>query len=295
MGLHTRFPIAEWISERITEDNFDGFDLGMYKSKKPDGLLHPSSHLGCEIEMCHTMDPDIGPKKMDQAQLTTLLVGTLMHSFLTGAWESSEWEGLEARCEMKMGPGMPKGWQGTGDLLLGQFGDGKLSEAEWTLFDYKTIKGANVQYLDASRPKIGYHMQASSYWHAAVKMGYRMNPELCIVYIPVSAAPWKQVEPPITHWCNPLPEAKVFGEMRRRSRILKAYLNAKEQGIDCGYKDMPKGQPLTQTTKFDKKLKQFVVTEGNDWLVNYCNSPVCSCKVEKKIIAYLDEDPDGVL
>jgi hypothetical protein len=237
---------------------------------------------------------------MDQAQLTTLLVGTLMHSFLTGAWEGSEWEGIEARCEQKMGAGMPKGWQGTADLLLGQFGDGKLSEPEWTLIDYKTIKGANVQYLDPDKPKRGYHMQASSYWHAAKALGYRMNPELCILYIPVSAAPWKQVEPPIAHWADPLPEKEVFGEMRRRSLILKHYLQAKADGLDplagvgLDPRYVPKPEQPVQTSKYNKKTKQTEVTEGPSWLVNYCNSPVCVCKGEKKVIAYIDE-PEGEL
>jgi hypothetical protein len=290
MGLHNRFPIVEWISERITEANYEGFNLGHYQSKKPDGLLHPSSHLGCEFEMCHTMDPDIGPKKMDQPQLTTLLVGTLMHNFLQAAWESSEWEGLEARCEQKMAAGLPKGWQGTADLLLGQFGDGKLSEAEWTLFDYKTIKGANVAYIDLDNPKPGQHMQASAYWHAAAKLGYKMMPELCIVHIPVSAAPWKQVEPPIAQWLKPLPVEKVFGEMRRRSRVLKAYLELTHGGGTYDPELLPKKQPLVQTQKYNKKTKQTEVTEGPNWLVSYCNSPVCVCKAEKRVIAYLDDD-----
>jgi len=49
-----------------------------------------------------------------------------------------------------------------------------------------------------------------------------------------------------------------------------------------------------QTSKYNKKTKQTEVTEGPSWLVNYCNSPVCVCKGEKKVIAYIDE-PEGEL
>src|SRR3954467_1064514 len=114
MGLHERFPIGQWIIDRLHEDNHSGF-LMHYKTKKPDGLLHPSSHLGCEIAMCHDMDPDIPSKPQSTASLQRLLTGTLWHAWLQGQWESAEWEGLEARCEVKMGEGLPPGWQGRCD------------------------------------------------------------------------------------------------------------------------------------------------------------------------------------
>jgi hypothetical protein len=285
MGLHERFPIAQWIIDRLHEDEI-GWDLGTYQPKIPDGLLHPSTHLGCEIEMCHDFDPDIEMKKQTTASLQRLLTGTLWHAWLAGAWLSGDWEGLEPRVEVKMGEGLPKGWQGSCDLLLGQFGDGVLSEPEWTVMDYKTVAGNGLSFINLDVPKPEQHMQISAYWHAANIMGYKLMPEVCIVHLPVSAAQYKEIEPPIEQWCKPLPQNKVFGEMKRRSQILKHYLTA---GVDGDARYDPQPLPLVQKTKTPKN-KPPVVVEGPSWLVKYCKSPMCMCAgQEERVISY--EEP----
>lgn len=281
MGLHNRFQIGQWIVDRV-EERDSLFDLGCFISKRDDGLLHPSTHMGCEVAMCHSFDTDISKRLETYEGLMPMLVGTLMHTFLTSAWESGDWEGIEARCEVPMGEGLPKGWQGSCDLLLGQYGDDKLTSPEWTVIDYKTVKGANIQYLDIDRPKYGYYVQASAYWHAANKMGYRMNPELCIVYVPVSTAPFKGFQRPIESWVRPMPQNEVFGEMKRRSRILKAYL--------AGDKDAPKKLEPEQVNKLNKKTGMIEVIEQQQWNASYCNSSQCQCKSERRVVAYLDKD-----
>lgn len=284
MGLHNRFPIAQFVIDLVKEDNFEGFAMH-YQSKKPDGLLHPSGDLGCEVEMCHTHDPDIGNKPLDLANKQTLLTGTLWHAFIQGAIEAGEWDGVEFKCETSMAPGLPKGWQGTADLLVGQFGDGKLSEAEWQLIDFKTIKGSNVPYIDMDKPKHGYHMQASAYYYAAQEMGYKLAPELCILYIPVSAQQYKTILPPFEQWCKPLPRPQVYGEMKRRSQILKAYKTALVSGATDDIQHLlPKKQEPIQKTRTRKGVLETV--ETHDWLVNYCNSPQCVCRVPETVISY---------
>lgn len=292
MGIHHRFPIADWIVERLHESNPVGFDMH-YKTKEPDGLLHPSSHLGCEIAMVHDMDPDIPSKPQTTASLQRLLTGTLWHAWLQGAWESAEWDGIEARCEQKMGEGLPPGWQGSCDLLLGQFGDGVLSEAEWTIFDFKTIAGSGLAFLDLTKPKPDQHMQISAYWHAAEAMGYRLNPECCVVHIPISAAQYKEMAPPIEQWMKPLPRNVVFGEMRRRSQVLKAYLNAKESGIDMGYANMPQQMPKEQKVRHNKKLGITEHTEEPSWRVKYCRSSQCACAGQTRDVISYDDSAVG--
>lgn len=283
MGLHERFPIAQWIIDRLHEDD-DGIEM-VYKTKTPDGLLHPSTHLGCEIEMCHDLHPDIEMQKQSTPSLQRLLTGTLWHAWLTAKWEQSEWEGLEPRCELKMGDGLPKGWQGSCDLLLGQFGDGILSEAEWTVMDYKTVAGNGLSFINLDKPKPEQHMQISAYYHAADVMGYRLNPEVCIVHLPVSAAQYQEIAPPIEQWCKPLPRNVVFGEMKRRSQILKAYL---APGIKAeGYPNQPQQLPLVQKTKTPKN-KQPVTVEGPSWLVKYCKSPMCACAGQTETVISYD-------
>jgi hypothetical protein len=295
MGLHNRFPIAQWIIDRLHEENFDGFEMH-YQSKKPDGLLHPSTDLGCEIAMCHGQDPDIPDKPQSTASLQRLLTGTLWHAWLQGQWESGGWDGIEARCEVKMGEGLPPGWQGSCDLLLGQFGDGKLSEAEWTIFDFKTIAGSGLGFIDLNVPKPEQHNQISAYFHAAEAMGYRMNPEVCVVHIPISAAQYKEMEPPIEQWMKPLPRNVIYGEMKRRSQVLKAYLNAKEEGIDMGYMNMPQEMPKVNKTRFNKKLNLTEQTEEPSWLVKYCRSSQCACAGQTKdVIAYAETEGAGSL
>lgn len=291
MGLHERFPIGQWIIDRLHEDD-DGIEM-LYKTKTPDGLLHPSTHLGCEIEMCHDMDPDIEMKGQTTASLQRLLTGTLWHAWLQAKWESSEWDGYEARTEVKMGEGLPKGWQGSCDLLLGQFGDGVLSEPEWTVFDYKTVAGNGLSFINLDSPKPEQHMQISAYWHACNIMGYRMMPEVCIVHLPVSAAQYKEMEPPIEQWCKPLPQNVVFGEMKRRSRILKTYLAHKDSPVfsvvgGLNKDDLPKPMALVQKTKTPKN-KQPVTVEGPSWMVKYCKSPMCACAGQVETVISYDE------
>lgn len=293
MGLHNRFPISQWIIDRLHEDNFEGFEMH-YETKKPDGLLHPSSHLGCEIAMCHDMDPDIPNKPQTTASVQRLLTGTLWHAWLQGQWESGEWEGIEARCEVKMGDGLPPGWQGSCDLLLGQFGDGILSEAEWTIFDFKTIAGSGLSYLDLSKPKPDQHRQISAYWHAAAAMGYRLNPECCVVHIPISAAQYKEMEPPLEQWMGPLPRNVVFGEMKRRSQVLKNYF-ADKKGEQHFNSFMPQQMPLEQKTRFNKKLKLTEHVEGPSWLVKYCRSSQCACAGQTSQVVSYDAMHDAAL
>jgi hypothetical protein len=291
MGLHNRFPIADWIIERLHEDNFDGFEMH-YQSKKPDGLLHPSTHLGCEIAMCHDFDPDIPEKPQTTGSLQTLLTGTLWHAWLQGQWESTNWEGIEAQTEVKMGQGLPPGWQGSCDLLLGQFGDDKLESAEWTAMDYKTIAGNGLPFLDLNVPKPDQHVQISAYFHAAEAMGYKMMPEVCVVHIPVSKQQYKDMMPPLEQWMTPLPRNVVFGEMKRRSQIVKGYL-AKRSGLNGALYYEPQPMPPQQKTRFNKKLKITEHTEGPDWRVQFCRSSQCQCAGQKTSVVSYDDAMAG--
>jgi hypothetical protein len=147
--------------------------------------------------------------------------------------------------------------------------------------DYKTVAGNGLSFINLDTPKPEQHMQISAYWHAANIMGYKLMPEVCIVHLPVSAAQYKEIEPPIEQWCKPLPQNKVFGEMKRRSTILKAYL--------AGEKEIAQPLPLVQKTKTPKN-KPPVVVEGPSWLVKYCKSPMCMCAgQEERVISY--EEP----
>lgn len=274
--------MAQFIADRVMED-----------TKKPDGLLHPSTDLaGCEISMCHRHDPDVLTLEKSQASMTRLLIGTLVHRWLEEQMTGSDWDGIEFQCEVDMTPGLPKGWAGTADVLVGQFGDGILSEAEHTLMDFKTIAGSGLHFLDVSKPKFEQHMQVSAYWHAAEAMGFKMNPRLCVLHIPVSAAQYKELQPPIEQWMRPLPRAQVFGEMKRRSRMLKNYLAAKTAEQDGSYLDdtlAPQPMARVQDTRFNKKLQLTEHVEKDHWLVRFCDSSQCACAGRATEVISYDE------
>lgn len=285
MGLHNRPNIAGFFAERVMED-----------TKPYDGLLHPSTDLaGCEIATCHRHDPDIPTLEKSQASMTRLLIGTLVHKWIEEQMQSSDWEGVEFRNEVDMTPGLPKGWTGTADVLIGQMGDGVLNEPEWWLADFKTIAGSGLHFLDISKPKYEQHMQASAYYHAAEAMGYKMAPELCILHIPVSAAQYKELQPPIEQWMRPLPRAQVFGEMKRRSRMLKRYLEAKDGDTKIFPSDeWPHPMPKVQATQFNKKLQRTEHVEKPHWLVRFCDSSQCACANQTIDVVSYDESPQEI-
>lgn len=271
MGLHNRPNLAGFFAERVMED-----------TKPYDGLLHPSTDLaGCEIAMCHRHDPDIETLEKSQASMTRLLIGTLVHKWLEEQMQGSDWEGVEFRNEVDMTPGLPPGWTGTADVLIGQMGDGILNEPEWWLADFKTIAGSGLHFLDINKPKPEQHMQASAYYHAAEAMGYKLGPELCILHIPVSAAQYKELAPPIEQWMSPLPRNVVFGEMKRRSQLLKRYL--------AGEKDLPQPMAKVFDTRTNKRLGIIEQVEKPHWMTRFCDSSECACAGQTTdVVAYSD-------
>lgn len=285
MGLHNRPNLAGFFAERVMED-----------TKPYDNMLHPSTDLaGCEIATMHRHDPDVATLEKSQATMTRLLIGTLVHKWFEDQCQSGDWEGCEFRNEVDMTPGLPKGWTGTADVLIGQMGDGILSEPEWYLADLKTIAGSGLHFLDVSKPKFEQHMQASAYYHAAEAMGYKMAPELCILHIPVSAAQYKELQAPIEQWMKPLPRAQVFGEMKRRSRMLKNYLNFKGMAEDYEPgESIPQPMPKVAATQFNKKLQRTEHVEKPHWLVRFCDSGQCACKNQTVDVVSYDESPQEI-
>lgn len=286
---HPRFPWREFIEDLIREDE-----------KVNDGLLHPSTHLGCEIAMCHDMDPTIPKKPKSYAQLMRLKTGTIWHAYLEEKLKNGEWEGFEFITEAPATKGLPKGWAGTRDVLVGFLGGGgRIDEvgAFHQLTDFKTVQGSGLKFL-TEEPKPEHLRQTSAYYWSAVEEGYNMGPEVCVVHIPLSPAPYGvQIEAvPIAQWFEPMPKAAIFGEMKRRSKILAAYMEALAEGTlnefmvsDHPYR--PKQMPMDPFTKTDKRSGMTKEGYKPNWLVKYCDSPVCACAGQMEIVHAYHNDP----
>lgn len=280
---HPRFPWRDFIENLIREDE-----------KVDDGLLHPSTHLGCEIAMCHDMDPDIPKKPKSYAQLMRLKTGTIWHAYLEEKLKGGEWEGFEFITEAPATKGLPKGWAGTRDVLVGFLGGGgQINEvgAFHQLTDFKTVQGTGLKFL-TEEPKPEHLRQTSAYYWSAVEEGFNMGPEVCVVHIPISPAPYGvQIEAvPIEQWFKPMPKAAIFGEMKRRSKILKTYFE-EQAGQPYDPEFMPKQMPLEPFTKTDKRSGMTKEGYKPNWLVKYCDSPVCACKGQTEEIVAYHNDP----
>ena len=285
---HPRFPWVEFIEDLIREDE-----------KVDDGLLHPSTHLGCEIAMCHDMDPTIPKKPKSYSQLMRLKTGTIWHAYLEEKLKSGSWEGYEFRTEEPATAGLPKGWAGTRDVLVGFLGGGgQIHEVGdfWQLTDFKTVQGTGLRYL-TDEPKAEHLRQTSAYYWSAVEEGFKMGPEICVVHIPLSPAPYGvNIEAiPIAQWFEPMPKAAIFGEMKRRSRILKEYMAALAEDRMVEFMETsewaPKQMPMDPFTKTDKRTGMTKEGYKPNWLVKYCDSPVCACKHQMEIVHAYHNDP----
>lgn len=285
---HPRFPWREFIEDLIREDE-----------KPNDGLLHPSTHLGCEIAMCHDMDPDIPNKPKSYAQLMRLKTGTIWHEYLERKLKNGEWDGYEFITEAPATKGLPKGWAGTRDVLVGFLGGGgQIHEVGnfHQLTDFKTVQGSGLKFL-TDEPKPEHLRQTSAYYWSAVEEGYNMGPEICVVHLPLSPAPYGvQIEAvPIAQWFEPMPKAEIFGEMRRRSKVVAAYLAAKKGDYLTEFMDhdpfAPKQMPMDPFTKTDKRSGMTKEGYKPNWLVKYCDSPVCECKGQMEIVHAYHDDP----
>lgn len=285
---HIDFDIVGWIAARLLDKDIQ-FDLTV-TPKVDDGLLHPSSHLGCEIAMCHHFDPNIGDKDKGFDQLMRLMTGTLWHAMMEAWWKSGPFDGFEAHTEVSAKAGLPKGWNGTMDLLLGDLRgrEGKTApHTKWQLFDYKTIAPNAMRYFDIEKPKPEHQWQTSCYWHAARHMGYDMYPDVGMLHIPLAPAPWGVTfeAVPTLQWIPVLPEDVVWKELHRRSRILKAYL----KGDHSAAKPMER---VTET-KYNKKTKLTEEIVKPHWLTRYCDSNQCACANQAtEVVAYHDQAPE---
>lgn len=292
------FDMVGWIAARLLDTGMT-FDLTV-TPKVDDGLLHPSSHLGCEIAMCHSRDPAIGDAPKDYANLMRLMTGTLWHAMMDAWWRSGPFDGYEARTEVSMRGGMPKGWNGTADLLLGKLaGHSKYANAtpKWQLWDYKTIAPNAMRYLDLEKPKEEHQWQTSFYWWAATALGYDLEPWVAMLHIPLAPAPWgvKMEAIPMVQRIPILPKDQCWKEAARRSRILKAYL-AEKQGESVNPAYLPKEMPLVHESKLNKKTGLIEEALAPHWLRRYCNSPICACAhQERTVVAYRNPDEQEVL
>lgn len=280
---HPRFPWRDFIENLIREDE-----------KVDDGLLHPSTHLGCEIAMCHDMDPTIPKKEKSYANLMRLKTGTIWHAYLEQKLASGEWEGHQFITEAPANKGLPKGWAGTRDVLVGFLGGGgQIHQVDdfWQLTDFKTVQGSGLRYL-TDEPKTEHRNQSEAYYWSAVEEGYNMGPEICILHIPISSAPYGvNIEAvPIEQWFTPRPKNVIFGEMKRRSRVLANYFK-QQRGETYEIDMLPKQLPMDPFTKTDKRSGMTKEGYKPNWLVKYCDSPVCACKGQMEIVhAYHNDE-----
>jgi len=254
--------------------------------RKPDGLLHASSHLTGSLR--HVQLELAGAPRIEESLVRQmpLVMGNALHTFLHEALRK---RGAAYMGEVDVTEGCPEGWGGTADILQWNTG-----AEQFQLLDVKTMRGEGIYYLSEG-PKIEHVWQVSMYYHALVVMGLPMNYDIGVYYLPKNEVRGKDVEPTLVMF-EPLTRATVYAEANRRIRRVDEYLNS------LGVLSFPNYitdalepvQERVQKITFDKKTETYDVKLTPHWSTMYCPFPteLCDCR-EQGVTKIGFYDTDG--
>lgn len=292
------------------------FDLGeiletelQRDRRRPDGLLHASSHLTGSLR--HAQLEVVGAPKKDETlmSLITLKTGTLWHEYLHDALRRL---GAPYMAEVNLTPWLPRGWGGTAD---GVVWNPELKA--FVLADFKTQKGEGMRYIVRDGAKEDHRFQTSIYWHGLKKMGLPLAKVIGVWYLPKNDTRNKdEVIEPILADFAPIPQAQLTKIAKERFGRLLEYEESlpftpiseqvRELGIEEPLEpDVPLKAWLTdaleppqeraQRMYFDRKTETWDVKLVPHWSAAYCPFPdkLCGCgkQGETKIGLY---DVDGM-
>jgi len=252
----------------------------LQKAKRPpDGLLHASSHITGSLRHAQ-LDVANAPKIENEfISEMPLLIGTLMHSWLHDKLRE---QGVHYMAEVNVNPGLPAGWGGTADAV---FWNPDLKRH--VLVDWKTQKGEGMRYIERGGAKKEHVAQASAYYHALAKMGYKMAPKLAVFYIPKNETRGRDdIIMPILADFEPLPESELWAGMTERKQACDGYLDSLPPNNphtlapeDYLTDALAPVQDREQRIFFEKGSGTWTVKLMPHWSAAYCpyDTELCDC------------------
>jgi hypothetical protein len=257
-------------------DLIEALHAELERDQRPnDGLLHASSHFIGSLRHVQLEVAGAPTIRESFARQMPLYLGQAMHDLVHRALR-----GEPAMVEVDVTPWMPAGWGGTADRVTFLPATGT-----YRLTDYKSQKGAGMRYILEDGAKDEHQAQASLYWHALVKMGLPMEPEIDVVYLPKDEG--REVEP-LTVTFKPLPRRALHAEAAFRRRAVEIYmdsLNITAPGnplwpIDFWLTDeLEPVQEREQKLTYDKATETWDLKLVPHWSAAYCPFPdeLCDC------------------
>lgn len=237
---------------------YDGMATGQ---REPDGLLHASSHLVSNLR--HTLlsfHPDLKPVVPELVSIVRMQTGTLWHA------ELERWfKGKPAMLEVDLTPWMPEGWGGRLDYIIwDEYGPG------FRLYDLKTCKGENINWIKRDGAKEAHIWQTSLYWWSCYEMGLPMIDEITVLYLPMNVASGAEL---VEIKFEPLSFDQVQDRCFERWGALAV---AKGNGFDL--EKLPSGPGRIQR-KYKAPNGQWDVKLVPQWEAQFCPypEPFCDC------------------
>jgi hypothetical protein len=183
--------------------------------RKPDGLLHPSSHLTGSLRHAQ-LDVAGAPREGPRLMEITLMTGTMWHEWIHDTLRRL---GVPYMAEVNLTPWLPKGWGGTADGVvwnpeLQGVRPGRLQDAE----------GRGMRYIVRDGAKEDHRFQTSLYWHGLKKMGLPLAKKVGVFYLPKNDTRNKdEVIEPVLIDFDPIPQRELTQIAKTRFNRLLEY------------------------------------------------------------------------
>lgn len=177
--------------------------------------LYLSSHLVSSLRHVQLEFAGAPMKGETFMSLLTMQTGTLWHEYIA---EQLRRKRLPVMQEVSISPYLPEGWGGTVDLVV--FNE---DTQRWHVVDIKTTTGEAIESLQAGGPKDAHVWQVSAYHMALSEMGFDLDPDVSLYYLPKNNVPRKEVEPFLKTF-RPIDGGTVAYHMGERKSLIDAYL-----------------------------------------------------------------------
>lgn len=191
-------------------------DQSMRRSDRPGPKrLYLSSHLISSLRHVQLEFAGAPMKRESFMSMLTMQTGTLWHEYIAETLRNKR---LPVMQEVSISQYLPAGWGGTVDLVA--FNE---DSYKWHIIDIKTTTGEAIESLQAGGPKDAHVWQVSAYHMALNRMGFPLDNEVSLYYLPKNHVPRKEVEPFLKTF-TPINEGDVWAHMQHRKLVVDFYL-----------------------------------------------------------------------
>lgn len=195
--------------------------------RKPDRpgpkRLYLSSHLATPLRHVQLEFAGAPMRQHSFMDLVAFQTGTLWHEHVAQTLRNRR---LPVMQEVSITRYLPLGWGGTVDLVA--FNE---ETDRWHVMDLKTTTGEAMDSIFHNGPKVAHLWQVSAYHMALSDMGFELDDDVSVYYLPKNAVRGKNVEP-VMHTVQPLFSGVVREHMMQRKTSVDSYLEAvKDTGL----------------------------------------------------------------